>query len=244
MKVLITGVSSGIGNELTKHLIKRGYEVVGISRNKEKLQSLEKEVNSKRLKIYPCDVSNYKDVLSVRENLVKSDSLPDIIILCAGIFLNDLKPTYNSQISQEVFSTNLFGVFNFIDLFLPSFLKKGKGQFIALSSISAFRPNKNGVAYSASKSALSLSFRGFNLAYQKKNIVFSNISLGPVDTNMWEGKKSFLVANTKKIAREIEGVIKTRRRNYFIPFFSTLLFRISRVIPDRIYCFLSEKVLK
>ena len=61
---------------------------------------------------------------------------------------------------------------------------------------------------------------------------------------MWEGKKSLLVSNPKKIAKKILNVIKTKKTTSFMPFFSTFLFRISRLIPDGLYAKLSENYIK
>lgn len=38
MKALITGASSGIGRDMAREFVKRGYDVILIGRNKEKLQ--------------------------------------------------------------------------------------------------------------------------------------------------------------------------------------------------------------
>ena len=44
MKALITGASSGIGRDMAKCLAQKGYDLVLVARNTEKLESLEKEI--------------------------------------------------------------------------------------------------------------------------------------------------------------------------------------------------------
>jgi short-subunit dehydrogenase len=243
MNICITGASSGIGEALTIHLLEKGNVVWGIARRKEMLENIKRKY-PKKFFFDVCNVEKTSEVLKTKKKMEKNNFFPDVIILGAGIALNDLIPSYNYDLYKKIFSINLFGAVNFIDIFLPDFLKKGKGHFIALSSVSAFRPILRGIAYPASKSALSLTFRGFDLAYKKRNIFFSNIYLGPVKTAMWDGKESFLVSNPKKIAESISKVIKTKKSTIFIPFFSTFLFRIGRLIPDKIYTALSENYLK
>ncbi|MDP3026140.1 MAG: SDR family NAD(P)-dependent oxidoreductase [Nanoarchaeota archaeon] len=244
MNICITGASSGIGKALTEHLIKEGHIVWGIARRKNILEELKKGLPKNKFFFGVCDVRNIQEIIKTKKEMEKNNFFPDIIILGAGVSLNDLKPRYNLETYKKIFSVNLFGAINFIEIFLPDFLKIGKGQFIALSSISAFRPSFRGVAYPASKAALSLTFRGLNLNYKKQGIYFSNIYLGPVKTNMWEGKDSFLVSDPKKIAKSISRVIKTKRLIVFIPFLSTFIFRVSSLIPDRIYALLSERFVK
>jgi len=241
MKILVTGASSGIGKALSEYLANRGDIVWGIGLQKEKLEEIKKSLKQKNFKYNLCNVRQVSEVLKTKAIMEKSGFFPDVIILAAGISKDDINPL-DFKRYREIFSVNLFGALNFVDTFLPGFIRRGSGQFIALSSIAAFRPNKRGVGYPASKAALSLTFRGLDLKYKEKNIHFSNIYLGPVATSMWEGGKSFLVEKPENAARKIAKVIKTKKNISFIPFLSTFLSRVSLLIPDRIYSSLAEKI--
>ena len=64
MKALVTGASSGIGRDIAKVLDKKGYEVVLVARNEEKLKKVAKEL--KKAEIIVTDLSieeNCKKVL-------------------------------------------------------------------------------------------------------------------------------------------------------------------------------------
>ena len=62
--VLVTGASSGIGQEISKALCKEGYEVILTSRTKKKLIKLNKELENLGYTSHPipCDVSNEIEV--------------------------------------------------------------------------------------------------------------------------------------------------------------------------------------
>ena len=47
MKALVTGASSGIGKDIAKELAKKGYELVIVARDEEKLQELAEELKQK-----------------------------------------------------------------------------------------------------------------------------------------------------------------------------------------------------
>ncbi|MEK6906417.1 MAG: SDR family NAD(P)-dependent oxidoreductase [Nanoarchaeota archaeon] len=243
MKVCITGASLGIGKALTEYFIKKGDFVFGISRKEGNLKKLKVKLGN-NFTYQKCDVRNFDEVLHLKKKMDRLKFHPDVIICCAGIFKNDISPEFNINNYKETFNINLIGTINFIEVFLPDFLKKKNGQFIALSSINAFRPNLKSISYPASKAALSMTFRGFDLVYREKGVYFSNIYLGPVDTSMWDGKKSFLVTDSKVIAKKIYKVTKTQKPVYFMPFFSTFLFRVSWLIPDKLYSYISEKIIK
>ena len=56
---------------------------------------------------------------------------------------------------------------------------------------------------------------------------------------MWNAKRSFAVADKKQIASTIKRVLKTKKSVYYIPFWPTLISRIS-LLPDRWYIRLTE----
>lgn len=56
---LITGASSGIGEALSRELVRRGWDVIGIARSKDRLESLQNELGNAFLP-FVCDVSKKK----------------------------------------------------------------------------------------------------------------------------------------------------------------------------------------
>ena len=240
MKILITGASSGIGRELAKQLVKDGHAVWGVARRENLLNDLKKELGD--LFFYTAgDVSMENQVLAAYQEMKRVGFLPEIIILAAGAFLKDIDPELklNYEIFKKTVDINLYGALNFIDVFLPRFLQKHSGQFIAISSTTALKPSLRGIGYPASKADLGIAFRGLDLAYRKKKVIFSTIYLGPVATEMWNAKKSFLVESKEKIAYRIIKAIKTKKSAYYIPFWPTLVSRLS-FLPDRWYIALTE----
>ncbi len=240
MNICVTGASSGIGGELAKQLLEEGHTVWGIARRENLLQEMKNKFGTDGRFFYAaCDVSDYEGVLKCSQQMKKEGFVPDVFILAAGIFIGDIKPGFNYEVFKKNININLYGVLNFVDIFLPEFLKKNSGQFVAISSANAFRPSLRGVAYPASKSALGISFRGLDLAYREKNVTFSTIYLGPVATDMWVAGKSFLVSEKGQIASEISKIIETRKSVSYIPFWSTLIFRLN-FLSDRLYIKLTE----
>lgn len=51
MKALITGASSGIGRDMARNLSKRGYDLILVARDENRLQELKKE-----LEIYKVNI--------------------------------------------------------------------------------------------------------------------------------------------------------------------------------------------
>ena len=81
MKALITGASSGIGRDIARVLDKKGYELVLVARDDEKLKEIAKEL--KKAEIISID-------LSIEENCKKIyEKVPDIDLLLNNAWIVD-----------------------------------------------------------------------------------------------------------------------------------------------------------
>ena len=244
MKIFISGMSTGIGKALVKKFIREGNEVWGIARREKLLTEFARELDSKDFFWSGCDVTDKTGLYNLKKEMEEKNFFPDVVISCAAIFDSDIEPVYSRAIFDKTMEINFSGAINLVDLFLPEMVKRKNGHFIALSSISAFRPSIRRIAYSASKAALGISFRGFNLAYNKQGVVFSTLYLGPVATDMWQEKKSFLVTTADNIAGLISKVIKTRKAVYYLPFIPTAIFRLTSIFSDELYSKLTGPIRK
>lgn len=207
--VLVTGASQGLGKALCEELLRQGYKVFGVARS---------EKTDQNFSYLQCDVSNEHSVAELSKKVN-----PDVIICAAGIHEKD---NYNPDLIRKTMEINYFGTMHFVTYF------KNTKQFISISSTSAFRPNKS-VSYSASKAAIGMSFR--SLAMNSNDKKFSTVYLGPVNTEMWEGRKSWIVVEPDYAAKKIIALIKNPKPIAYIPFVSTTLLRISLLIPDWLF---------
>lgn len=230
MNIVVIGASGGIGTALVRELRKNGHYLFTISR---------KDLSSDA----QCDITDPVAVHRTFEKMLSEGFSPECVIIASGVFKDDLIPTYNRALLDKNLAVNFFGALNVIDAVLPYFLSTGRGHVIALSSTAALRPNKRGVGYPASKAALSLAMRGFDLAFRPKGVAFSTIYVGPTKTPMWEGGDSFLVATPEKVARHIAAVVSSRTAVAYVPFVSTTLARMSLLLPDRLYMVLRKILL-
>ena len=66
MKVLITGASSGIGRDIAREFCKRGYDLVLVARNLEKLEEIKNELET-NVEIVSKDISNFENCKKLYE---------------------------------------------------------------------------------------------------------------------------------------------------------------------------------
>jgi short-subunit dehydrogenase len=171
--VLVTGASSGIGLALSKALIARGVQVIGVARREVDLGDLFTAI--------PLDLS---DAVAIQQAL-KSGLIPasvDAFVHCAGMgcfgALEQLKPSDFSKVMQ----VNCLSAMQITKALVPSMKAKQSGKLIYIGSEAALAGAKQGTLYCASKFAL----RGFtqSLAEEVKSssIAVTLINPGMMNT--------------------------------------------------------------
>lgn len=249
MNVLITGASSGIGRALAITLAEAGHGVWGIARRRELLAELEARLGE-RFHSSVADVCEPKTVDAAISHMRAAGFSPDVVVLSAGAFAEDLEPEYHYDTVQRVLAINVDGALLCVDRWLPMFRQRRSGQFIAISSVSAYRPDATSVAYSASKAALSMAFRCLRLRYRGSGVQFKTIHFGPVATAISPRysrdaglqRKYWFVLTPEQAAHGIRRAIASSRAVFFIPFFITAVFRLLRILPDRLFFTLTERL--
>jgi len=133
---LITGASSGVGYNVAREMIARGWTVVGIARRQDKLQEITNELGVHFVP-YVCDVSDRESVKRVSTQIKEQQLKPTLFFLNAG--MGEIEESYQPMlvIHQKTFDTNYFGVITWVDEWLNDVKKAGGGTFVATSSVNS-----------------------------------------------------------------------------------------------------------
>ncbi len=178
-KVLITGGSRGIGEECVREFSLKGYKVYFFYKSsEEKAKLISKQTGAVAIK---CDVSNRDDVIKAK-NIINEDI--DIIINNAGISQIKMFQDITEEDWDNVFNTNIKGVFNVTKTFIDGMIKNKYGRIINISSMWGETGGSCEVHYSASKAAVI----GFTKALAKElgpsGITVNCVSPGLIKTDM------------------------------------------------------------
>ena len=178
MNILITGATSGIGLELTKHLSKK-HKIYALGRNEQKLTELESNTHVTPIK---ADVSNFSEV---SEALSKIKNL-DVLINCAGILwpVGKLEENSMDEWKQNIL-TNLVGTANCCRAGLKKF-RGGKGKVINFAGGGSTYGRAFHTAYSSAKAGV-VRFTE-SLAQEYPNLDINVISPGRHKTNLWKSE--------------------------------------------------------
>jgi NAD(P)-dependent dehydrogenase (short-subunit alcohol dehydrogenase family) len=135
-RVLVTGVSAGLGVETARALVAHGADVVGAARDLEKAKrattevSKAKEKTGARFELVELDLASLKSVRAAADKLLADGRLFDVIIANAGVMATPLGKTEDGFETQ--FGTNHLGHFVFVNR-VAKLIKDG-GRLVNLSS--------------------------------------------------------------------------------------------------------------
>lgn len=181
---LITGASSGIGRDIARELAKRDYNLILVSRDKEKLEQVKKELKVKT-EIIPVDLSNSENCKNLYKQVKEKFGAINILINNAGFGEFGFLTETSLEKEINLINTNITAVHVLTKLFLKDMQEQNKGNILNVSSIAGFLPGPLMSAYYSSKSyvlRLSQSIRE-ELKKQKSNVKISVLCPGPVKTN-------------------------------------------------------------
>ena len=211
-KVIITGVSTGIGYSSAKILCNAGYKVYGSVRTIEDAERVSTELGE-NLNPLIFDVT---DLSAIRENAkrVQSDLREGEylagLINNAGVAMGGPVTLIETNVFRKQFDINFFGLIDVTKEFLPMLgaektSKKG-GKIINISSISGKRAHPFVAPYTASKfavEAFSDSLRRELLIYGVDVIL---IEPGPIKTAIWDKVPD--VENNEFIGTDYESSLR------------------------------------
>lgn len=182
MKALVTGASSGIGEEIAKELAKRGYDIILVARNEEKLKDVASKIKT-NTRIITIDLSNKENCKKLYEETKNEDI--DILINNAGFGVHGKFCDTDLAKEVQMIETNITAVHILMKLFLKDMVKKNSGYILNVASMAAFVPGPLMSSYYASKAYVYRLSQGVKteLKKNKSKVKISVLCPGPVRTN-------------------------------------------------------------
>ena len=145
---LVTGVSSGIGQETAQLLAERGARVFGTVRDHRPPNAIA------GIELVRMDVTNELSVAKAVQSVLEQAGEIDVLVNNAGYALAGGLEETSIQEAQQQFDTNFFGVLRVTQAVLPSMRREGYGRIVNISSMVGLLPHPYRGIYAASKHAL------------------------------------------------------------------------------------------
>lgn len=240
--VLITGASSGIGEEVAYLFASKGADLILIGRRIDRLNQvkvrIEEKYREQRCKVIRCDVSKKEEVLEMSKDVLKDFKYIDILVNNAGfaIFSNVIN-TSIEEIKSQI-ETNLLGAIYCIKAFLPIMLERNFGRIVNVASLAASIGVPNLASYCASKFGL----LGFSQALYHElhgtNVRISVVSPITVKTEFFNHQsfKSIelepkIALSANSVAKAILRAINSKRLEITVPFYARGAIWLTQTLP-------------
>jgi short-subunit dehydrogenase len=240
--VFITGGTSGIGMELAKLYVQKGWKVGVCGRDRLKFEE-SFEIERKEVSFYCVDVANREELKAAILDFSTSTGL-DLLIANAGIGYKFKTKVPDFEWSYRMVHVNLLGVMYAFEVALGIMIPRGKGQLVAMSSIAGYNGLPGVSAYSATKAAIQRLCESLHLDLRQFNIDVTAICPGFVETPLTSTNRHampFLV-KAPRAAELIVRAIEKKKMVYAFPFLFSSFVRLLGILPRTWYrAFISLK---
>jgi short-subunit dehydrogenase len=244
--VLITGASSGIGEELALQLGRAGAKLTLAARRTELLETLVQKIaaaQGPKPLMLACDVTRDGDLERAVSETVRQWGKLDVAIANAGFGVVGTLKKLSLEDYRRQFETNVFGVLRTIYAALPE-IEKTKGNIAIMGSISGWGAAPGTSPYAMSKFALRALANSVTPELRRSGVKVTLISPGFVDSNIRriDNRGNFhprakdpipkwLVMDTDKAVQQMLRAIVRGQREVIVTGHGKILVAIERFAP-------------
>jgi short-subunit dehydrogenase len=216
---LVTGASSGIGEEFARKLARRGYNVILVARRETRLRALADDLRRDReasVEVLPADLATDEGLERVLDRLSRGDVT--MVVNNAGFGLSGEFAELPLDRQLEMLNVNVRAVTAIAHTAMRSMIGREHGTIINVAAQAAFQPGPFMAVYSASKAyVLSLS-EALHEEARPHGVTVTCVCPGPVDTGFAEAagldttdRPAFVVEPRERVVMEALSAARMRR---------------------------------
>ena len=148
---VVTGVGPGTGAAIARRFSRGGYAVAMLARNRDRLTSLEREIE--RSRAYPCDVTDDAELERTLGAICADLGAPKVLVHNAvgGAFGNFLE--IDPELLNRNFQVNTMALLHLARRLAPAMVAAGEGAIITTGNTSALRGKAAFAGFAPTKAA-------------------------------------------------------------------------------------------
>jgi len=208
---LVTGASSGIGQQMARAIAKAGAKVVLVGRDQSRLKKTASSIRNDggQASAVAVDLGDRSVLPGLYTRFEGAFGAPTILVNAAGVNLREPWEEISLESWDQTIHLNLTVPFFLARACVPGMVKKGYGRIINIASLQSYRAFANSMPYGASKGGVVQLTRAMAEAWSKDGITTNAIAPGFFPTGLTapvfgDPEKSAHNANMTAIGRNGE----------------------------------------
>lgn len=237
-RAVLVGASSGIGAELARELVRRGWYVALLARRADALEALCAELNAggrANARSYVHDVTDYAAVPALFQTLLADLGRIDSLVFNAGVMPKVEFSEYTFEKNRSMVEVQLLGGMAWLGPAAILFEQMRGGQIVGISSVAAERGRIKNPGYNASKAGFDAFLEALRNRLSRSGVHVLTVRAGPVDTPLTKEVGGFMMVQPDLVARDIARAMDTRRQILYTPARWRWIMLIVRNIPSVVF---------
>jgi short-subunit dehydrogenase len=185
---LITGASSGIGAIYAERLAQRGYDLVLVARNRDRLNALASRITNETqqsVEVFQADLASSADLARVERKL-REDASINLLVNNAGIGTHTSLMESDVERMAEMITLNVTALTRLTYAAAPGFVARKQGAVINISSIVSLAPELLNGVYGASKAYVTAFTQSLHKELAEHGVRVQAVLPGATATDFWE----------------------------------------------------------
>ncbi|MCV7410210.1 oxidoreductase [Mycobacterium florentinum] len=182
---IVTGASSGIGEQFAGILSRRGYQVVLVARSADRLAELAQRLGPTAHPL-SADLSDRSARASLADRVAALGLSPDILINNAGLSTLGLVAKSVPEKEVNLVEVDVAAVVDLCSRFLPGMVERRRGAVLNVASVAAFGPLPGQAAYGGAKAFVLSYTHSLRGELRGTGVTATALCPGPVDTGFGE----------------------------------------------------------
>lgn len=241
--ILVTGASSGLGEQIAYLSVKQGATVVVAARRLERLLQVQKRCASYSggdASAFKLDISDREQTKQVIEAVYSQHGKIDVLVNNAGFGIFSEALEFDVDMIESMFQVNVLGLMYITQLVGQKMAVRKQGHIINIASQGGKMATPKSSVYSATKFAVIGFSNALRLELKPLNIHVTTVNPGPIRTTFFDNADKsgeylrsvgrFILA-PELVAEKVVAAMGTSKREINLPFTMELASRLYNLFP-------------